>query len=273
MLHLRSVQSLDAPELAPFRSLRKPDAATHAGRFIAEGPKVIDRLLRSPLQVDALLTTEQWLEHFRPLLAARPEEITVHVALEAQLREVVGFHLFNGVLAAARVPSPAPLAELVATAAARGEWWIALDGITSAENTGTILRSAIAFGARGVLCGETGVSPWLRRSVRVSMGAVFEVPVIESRDLARDLAEFSRAGIPVFSLEPHGGTALSEARLTGPLCLVFGSEGDGARVAVHAACTGRLTVPMPGGFDSLNVAAAAAVAGYEVIRQRSAPRR
>lgn len=266
---IRPVTSLDDPALAPFRSLRRPDDVARAATFVAEGPKVIARLLASPLTVESMLCTARWLEHFRATLETRAPSATVFLAEENELRRLVGFNLFNGVLASARVPVRRSVQEILAARPAPA-WWLALDGLTSAENLGTIVRSAVAFGAGAILCGETGAPPWLRRAVRVSMGAMFTVPVVETDDLAADLRRLAAAGVPSLALEAEGGRPLASLDLRGPLCLVLGSEGTGARPAVHAVCSVRATIPMPGATDSLNVAAAAAVAGYEIARQRTA---
>lgn len=265
---LRPVDSLDDPALAPYRTLRRAEAHDHAGIFVAEGPKVIERVLASGLMVESLLCTEPWARHFAPHLQSQRADLPIHVASEAILRQLVGFHLFNGVLAIVHIPETTTVADLL-TRPDRPRFWVALDGLANAENLGTIVRSAVALGVQAVVCGETCTSPWLRRSVRTSMGAMTAVPVVRSADLAADLGLLAKAGIACWTADAHRGRPLAAVSLGTQLCLVLGSEGHGVRPSIAAACPHALTIPMPG-FDSLNVAAAAAILLYEAARQRAA---
>lgn len=263
------VASLENPALAPYLTLRRPEGHDRAGIFVAEGPKVIERVLAAGLVIESMLCTEPWRAHFTPRLTGQSPDLPIYVTDEANLRQLIGFHLFNGVLAVTRIPAAPTVATLLARPD-RPRLWIALDGLTNAENLGTITRSAVALGAEAILCGETCTSPWLRRTVRTSMGAMVAVPVVRSPDLEADLTALSRAGVACWAADAHGGIPLPTAPLASDLCLVLGSEGHGLRPAIAAACPHALTIPMPGGLDSLNVAAAAAIVLYEIARQRAA---
>jgi tRNA G18 (ribose-2'-O)-methylase SpoU len=144
-----------------------------------------------------------------------------------------------------------------------------VEGLTSAENLGALVRNCAAFRTHALLVGETCGSPWLRRAVRASMGTIFNLPMVEPADLAHALRTLSEAGVHCVAAHPHvSGRTLAQADLRGDTCLVFGSEGYGLSPTVLAACGDAVAVPMPPAVDSLNVASAAAVFLYEVNRQR-----
>src|SRR5262249_34497709 len=146
----------------------------------------------------------------------------------------------------------------------------AVDGLTSAENLGALVRNCVAFGVHGLIVSETSSSPYLRRAVRNSMGTIFQLPVIEGPRLVDSLRELRVRGIRLIAAHPHvEGRTLSQANFTGDCCVVFGSEGLGISKEVLDLCDEAVAIPMPPTVDSLNVGAAAAVFLYEANRQRS----
>jgi tRNA(Leu) C34 or U34 (ribose-2'-O)-methylase TrmL len=145
---------------------------------------------------------------------------------------------------------------------------VALDGLAQAENVGGIARSAAAFGADCLLIGETCSPPWVRRTVRASMGTLLDLTVVPSTHLADDLRRLQAQGVACTVADAHGSVPLTSLPLTGDVCLVFGSEGAGVRPEVRDACGTSASIAMAPGIDSLNVAAAAAVFLYETSRQR-----
>jgi len=278
MFSLQSISTLDRPHLAPYRTLRR--AAEHAalGIFVAEGDKVVRRLLESHFGVLSVLLPANRVAEFEPLLRARPEtEIPVFaVTNKAALEELVGFEMFQGVLAIGRIPVMATLDNVLANPA-RPRLFAAVDGLTSAENIGLLVRNCAAFGTHALIVGETSSSPFLRRAVRNSMGTIFQLPVVElkvegsspTRNLADTLRDLRARGIRCLAAHPHTDQKfLSQADFTGDCCIVFGSEGNGLSPEVLAACDEAVAVPMAAGVDSLNVGAAAAVFLYEAARQR-----
>jgi tRNA G18 (ribose-2'-O)-methylase SpoU len=270
MPEIRTVNTLADPLLAPYLTMRRAPAQDIAGTFVAEGPKVIERVISAHLELESMLCTPAWQAHFEPLLQDQRTDMPVFVTSEECLQRLVGFHLFNGVLAVTRIPKPPTLSSILELPG-RPRLWLGLDGITSAENLGTIARSAVALGAQAILCSETCASPWQRRAVRTSMGAMVAVPVLQSADFATDLAAARDAGVASWAAEAHNAVPIENAPIDGDVCLVFGSEGSGVRPQVRAACSGVLTIPMPGGFDSLNVAAAAAIILHEAAKRRARP--
>lgn len=268
MLEFHAIDSFDLPELAPYRTMRRHHAHRARRIFVAEGVKIVRLLLESDLGVESVVLSDQWLGAFRDLLERRPERrLPVYLAEKKVVERLTGFSMFQGVLAVGQMPPEPSLAELLAQPAPR--LFVAVDGLANAENIGAVVRCCGAFGAQGLLVGENASSPYLRRSVRSGMGIVFRLPVIESDDLVAALRGVHEAGVRVIAAHPRPtSTRLSQANLAEDCCLVFGSEGDGLREEVLAACDETVAVPMPAGVDSLNVSHAAAVFLYEAARQR-----
>lgn len=265
---VQTVDTLDLPELAPYRTLRQHEDHLRQRIFVAEGEKVVRRLVESPLTVLSVLLPEKWFFELEPILRARPEPVAVYTAPKPVLEGLTGFTMYQGLLAVARMPPPLPLGDaLDRTRPPR--LLAAVDGLTSAENLGALVRNCAAFRTQALLVGETCSSPWLRRAVRASMGTVFWLPVIESAGLAEAIHALRDAGVRCVAAHPHaGGRTLAATDLRGDCCLVFGSEGYGLSPRVLSACDEAAAVPMPPGVDSLNVASAAAVFLYEASRQR-----
>jgi tRNA G18 (ribose-2'-O)-methylase SpoU len=286
MSHLRiqKVSSLDLPELAPYRTMRRSAEHEAQGIFIAEGEKVTRRLLESRFTVVSVVLPEKWLEDFRPLLEARSEDFTVYLAEKELLESITGFSLFQGVLAVGKIPRIGSLEDILAKSP-QPKLLVAADELANAENLGALMRNCAAFGVQTLLVGETCSSPYLRRSVRNSMGTVFQLPIWEVKmaneavrvrrddppkfSLAQTLRELRARGIRCIAAHPRaGGKNLSLADFSGDCCLVFGSEGNGISKNVLDACDECVAIPMANSVDSLNVGAAAAVFLYEANRQR-----
>ncbi len=269
MFHIEKISSLDLPELAPYRTLKRPREHCEQGIFVAEGEKVVRRLLESSFAVVSALLPEKWLATFTPLLQARPEKFTVYVVEKKEVLEnLVGFSMFQGVLAVGKVPAPLTLEQAVARSLPP-RLIAAVDALTNAENLGVLVRNCVAFGVQALLAGETSSSPFLRRAVRNSMGTIFRLPVVEPANLAQALRDLRRRGIHCVAAHPHaGGRTLVQASLAQDCCIVFGSEGYGISAPVLEACDEAVAIPMPLEVDSLNVGSAAAVFLYEASRQR-----
>ena len=270
MIRVQTIAALDLPELAPYRTLRRAAEHEALGIFVAEGDKVVRRLLESDFGVVSVLLPENRLAEFEPLLRARAEaEIPVFaVTKKSVLEELIGFEMFQGILAIGKIPTVVTL-EKILTTSRRPRLLAAVDGVTSAENIGLLVRNCAAFGTQALIVGETCSSPFLRRSVRNSMGTIFQLPVVTSANLIQSLNELRAHGIHCLAAHPHTDKKLlSQTDLTRDCCVVFGSEGKGLSPAVLAACDEAVAIPMANGVDSLNVGAAAAVFLYEANRQR-----
>jgi tRNA G18 (ribose-2'-O)-methylase SpoU len=210
------------------------------------------------------------LAEFEPALGRRPEKnIPVYVATQKSILEtLVGFDLFQGVLAVGKIPAR-PSLESILAGSPRPYLLAAVDSLTSAENMGVLVRNCVAFGVQALLVGETCANPFLRRAVRNSMGAIFHLPIVECTGLAQTLRQLGTLGVRTFAAHPHTNQrVLPQADLARDCCVVFGSEGHGLSADVLTACDDAVVIPMPPTVDSLNVSVAAAVFLYEARRQR-----
>jgi tRNA G18 (ribose-2'-O)-methylase SpoU len=269
MLNIQHVTSLDLDELAPYRTLRRPQDHLQKGIFVAEGEKIVRRLVESDLSVLSMLMTPHWYQ----LLVADLQKFvlhpfTIYIAEKDLLETIVGFPLHQGIMAVAEVPQE-HLLEDELRLAPRPYLLVALDGLVNAENVGVIVRNCAAFGVDAILVGETSSSPYLRRAVRNSMGAVFHLPIVRTPDLGESLKTLEdKNGIRVILANPSDGIPLDEADLSGNICLVFGNEGTGISNRILEMPFMRVAVPMKNDTDSLNVASASAVILYKASKEK-----
>ena len=232
-----------------FDSLRERHCPS--GTFVGDGLRVVTKMLERGA-VMKLLCTPEWAQRI-----SVPPGVEVRTAPRDRLNQLVGFRLHQGLMALGRIPPPPPIL---------GSFLVALDDISNAENVGSILRSCAAFGVEGVLVGPTTASPWLRRSVRVSMAAALQVPVHFVGDLPGLVRERN-----AWAAHIHGvRRTYTEIDMRGEICLVLGGESQGPTDRVLAACRGSIYIPMAEGWDCLNVGASAAVLLGEAQRQRRA---
>ena len=268
MLHI-PITDLDLPELQPYRTLRRQEEHYRQRIFVAEGEKTLRRLLATELVVVSVLLTQEWLRIFDPLLNQRSEEIRVFVAEKSLLENLIGFTMFQGVMAVARIPEDRSLPQILKESQTPS-LLVATDGVSNAENLGTLVRNCAGFSVDGLLISQGSSSPFLRRAVRSSMGGIFKMPVLERLDLVATFQELRRSKVRCIGAHPHAsGKTLPELDLKGGCCIVFGNEAHGISESVLAACDDVASIPMPDHVDSMNVSSAAAVFLYEVWRQRN----
>ncbi len=236
------------------------------GLYIAESEKVIRRALRAGHRPRSYLMARRWLTDLADVVEqAEQDGVPVFVGEHEVIEQLTGFHLHRGALAAMGRPALRPVDELVASARRVA----ILEDIVDHTNVGAAFRSAAALGMDAVLVTPRCADPLYRRSIRVSMGTVFQVPWTRidpwpgSLDVLRDMGFVTAA----LSLRPDSIT-LDElaARRPERLALVLGTEGDGLSAATLGAADLSVRIPMSGGVDSLNIAAAAAVAFYATRR-------
>jgi len=264
----QSITDFDDPRLAPFRNMRAQWDHLDGGVFVAEGEKVVRRLLESPLRIRSILLPPKWKETYHLLLATRPEPIDLFVAEKQILEELIGFSMYQGLLGLAQVPLESSLEDCRNQTSPR--LIVALDGLTNAENVGAIVRNAVAFGVQTLIVGETCAHPYLRRAVRSSMGTIFKLPYIASRSLPETLHLLRKQQVRCIAAHPHvSRRTLWDCDWRQDTCIVLGAEGDGVRKEVLVECDEAVMIPMASEVDSLNVGAAAAVFLSEVSRQRA----
>lgn len=268
-MHVDRIAGIEDPRIEVFRSLRRIEALKKDGRFVCEGARVVRQLLRSALPVHSLLLDERWLEELRPAIEARPEgDLPVYVAPRAEIEAIIGFSLHQGVMALASAPDAPPLLDVAARTP--GHLFVALEGVSGAENVGGLVRSCAGFGATGLILDAASHDPFVRRAARVSMGAIFHLPVWKVPSLPPVLADL-RARCGTRSVAAHlyePVEDLDRADLAGPLVVVLGSEAVGITDPVLAACDVRVKIPMHENWGCLNVATAGAVMLWEIARRR-----
>jgi len=201
---------------------------------------------------------------------ARRAGVKVSYRTRDQLTAMAGSDRHQGVVARVASAEYVDLAALLAIPKARGEapFFVAVDQVQDPRNFGALLRSVEAFGAHGVIVPKHHQVGLTETAVRTAMGAVEYLAVARETNLVYALEILKKSGIWVFGGTTGAGVTVWAADLTGPICLVLGSEGEGLRPNVARACDVLLTIPMAGRVGSLNIAAAAAVLCYEVARQR-----
>ena len=276
MPNIIEISDLNAPELAPYVRLTEAQLKNRLhpedGLFIAESPAVIGCALDAGWEPVSLLMERRHVAGKAAALIGRVGDVPVYTARTDALEELTGYPLTRGVLCAMRRRPP-----LDVEAVCRGARRVAvLEGIVDATNVGAIFRSAAALGMDAVLLTPTTCDPLNRRAVRVSMGTVFQVPW---SFIGETPADWPEAGLRRLRAMGFVTAALALTDAAVPiddpallrqekLALVLGAEGDGLAPATIARCDFAARIPMAHGVDSLNVAAAGAVAFWVTARER-----
>jgi tRNA G18 (ribose-2'-O)-methylase SpoU len=240
------------PRVAGYRAL-KERTVIEGGRFVAESERVVRRLVGSGLQIESVLLTPPRLATLADALAG---PFPVYLAPQTVLDGVAGFHVHRGFLALGHRPANAALPRGARTV-------LALEDLTDVDNLGAIARHAAAFGADALFLSPRCADPFYRKAIRVSLGAVFTLPIVRAARWPEDLMVLRDAGLAVVGAVLDGDAVPLDRFLRPPRAvLLFGAEGPGLSAAARAACDHRVTIPMAAGADSLNVATAAAVFLY-----------
>lgn len=225
------------------------------GLYIAESAKVIARAIEAGHRPRSFLVQEKWREDAEGLAPDAP----VYVVSDAVAEELTGYAVHRGALAAMHRPALPPVADVIAGA----RLVLILEDIVDHTNVGAVFRSAAALGVDGVLVTPRCADPLYRRSIRVSMGTVFQVPWTRIPQWPGGIEQLRSAGFTVAAFALSQAALSLDALAADPperLALVLGTEGDGLRDRTVQGCDLTVRIPMAGGVDSLNVAAASAVA-------------
>ncbi|REJ05411.1 RNA methyltransferase [Microbacterium bovistercoris] len=264
-MHLVAIDDPDDPRLDDYRSLTdvalRRAQETERGLYMAESPKVIERALAAGHRPRSVLVQQKWVEQVRGVV---PEGTTVYVVPDAVSEALTGFAVHRGALAAMHRPELPTVTDLVGGLPVRSRVAV-LEGLTDHANVGALFRSAAALGVGAVLVSPSCADPLYRRSVRVSMGTVFQVPWTRIENWGAGIGDLKDAGFVIAGMTLGAGAVpLDDLVAENParLALAFGNEGDGLTTATDAMLDRRVIIPMTRGVDSLNVAAASAVAFY-----------
>ena len=261
MANVIEITDFSAPELDVYARLTEAQLLNRfepaKGMFIAESPKVIHRALDGGYEPVSLLMEA------REVLARCPG-VPVYTADEELLCNLTGYHLTRGVLCAMRRPGLSSVEDICAGAARI----VVLENVQNPTNVGAIFRSAAALGMDAVLLTPGCSDPLYRRSARVSMGTVFQIPWTFTGDWPGEgMAQLSRLGFKTAAMAlSDDSVSIDDRRLMAEekLAVILGSEGDGLTETTIARCDYTVKIPMYHGVDSLNVAAASAVAFWQL---------
>ena len=260
------LENFDDARLGPYRNLTDRQLEVMGNRFVVEGLRRVQRLLASDFPVESVVVAESRLQKLRPLIA---EPIPLYVLPDEPLAQVVGYHIHTGILACA-FRKPWPSIERMMSGAGRPATWLICPQIKNTENLGALARISAAFGITGLLLGPTSCDPFCRRSVRVSMGTVFRLPLQKSDDLESDLRSLrDRFGVTLYAaVLADDAEALPPIRrgATEDVGILLGHEDWGLEPGIVELCRRKVTIPMRMGTDSLNVSVAAAVFLYHFMQ-------
>ena len=263
------IQVADAQDqrLSDYVRLRDTSLRRHLesaqGLFIAEGEKVIRRAVAAGYRPRSFLLAERWLTGLEEVLQRWPE-VPVYVVTEDLAEEVTGFHVHRGALASLHREERHSVADLLTR-----QRLVILEDIVDHTNVGAILRNAAALGWDGALLSPRAADPLYRRSIKVSMGAVFSLPWARISDWSGTPARLTDAGFltVALSLAPDAvdlGQLAADLRPDQRVAIMVGTEGAGLSARWTAGAAVRAQIPMSAGIDSLNVAAASAIACYSL---------
>ena len=251
------------PRVEPFLNVRERDLVGRQGRFVAEGEVVLAVAAGRGL-LEALLLDRKRAEGLRPILDRLDPGTPVYAGSQAVLDAVAGFHIHRGILAVGRRPDELPAAALLAGLPPRSTV-LALFGIGNHDNMGGLFRNAAAFGAGAVLLDSGCCDPLYRKAIRVSVGAALTVPFARFGPGQDPVAALEAAGFEALAFTPAGRERLSAIEPPARAAVLLGAEGPGLPPEVLARAR-TLRIPMSPGWDSLNVAAAGAIALHHLAQ-------
>ena len=264
-MEIHQITDFNAPELDVYARLTENQLVNRAdpenALFVAESPLVIGRALDAGCAPVSFLMEQKHIEGKGAALLARCPDVPVYAAEEDVLTNLTGFHLTRGMLCAMR-RRPLPAVETVCAGAKRVA---VLEDVMNPTNVGAIFRSAAALGIDAVLLTQACSDPLYRRAIRVSMGTVFQVPwtylpegwpqTLRALGFTTAAMALCDASLPIYA---------PQLKRADRLAVVLGTEGDGLAESTIAVCDCTVRIPMTHGVDSLNVAAASAVAFYQL---------
>ena len=275
MPNIINITDLNMPELDVFVRLTGPQLRNKLepdkGIFIAESPTVIEVALNSGCRPISMLTDERLLDGTVERLAPKLGDIPIYSANRSLLRELTGFELTRGALCAMYRPALPPLEEICKNARRVAVF----EEVADSTNIGALFRSAAAFDIDAVLITPTCCDPLCRRAVRVSMGTLFQIPWTKIGDCEADWPENGINQLKAMGFKTaamalsDNSVSIDDKKLMAEekLAIILGTEGNGLKKETIASCDYTVKIPMSHGVDSLNVAAAGAVAFWQLSRK------
>jgi len=264
------VNNVELPELQPYRVRKHTSELQKQGLFLAEGKRVVQRMLCSSIHTKSVLTTEsvwEWLQ--KEISKERFEHLNIYIAPREFLSDLVGYDVQQPILALGEVP-PDILPESILQQPEKDHLFVATDHLMNPDNLGVIIRNCTAFNVDLLITEPSSASPYYRRAVRNSMGTVFSLPVYHSASLTETLkALHTQWNVQIIGAHPSGKTPLHEFSFSKNACLVFGNEDLGISDKILDVCTHTVFIPLQPMVDSFNVANAAAIFLWEIFKQRT----
>lgn len=244
------------PRIAPYVSIRERDLTGRGDYFIVEGKVTLETLVRrSRFKLESVFMAEHRLPAVADILAHLDDAVPVYTAPAAIFDAIAGFPVHRGILACGRKGASLELSHFE-----KARRLLVAIGLSNHDNVGALFRNAAAFGVDGIILDRESCDPLYRKSIRVSAGAALWFPFVHGPDVAEILTSLSQSGHALWALTPRrAATSLWDAPTPSRLAMLVGAEGPGLPDAVIAACQ-PVRIPMTEGFDSVNVATAAAIA-------------
>ena len=254
-----AISDPDDSRIEAYRAVRERDLVGRQHRFVAEGEVVLRVLLnQSRFEIESVLLAESRLDGLDDMLPLLAPETPIYTASRQVMDAIVGFPIHRGVLAIARRGVPEPVESLLSRLPEKA-LVVGLVGLANHDNVGGIFRNAAAFGAQAVLLDQETCDPLYRKAIRVSVGGVLVVPFTRVPSAQAMVRALEAASFEVIALSPSGRDVLSHIKPARRTALLLGAEGPGLPPDVLAR-TRTVSIPMSGGFDSLNVATTSGIA-------------
>jgi len=252
-----NVDSIEIPELEIYSTLRE-SAFREDGSFIADSPKVVNLLLESDLEINSMLATQEYYDAFAALLETKsiPKK---YLTTKEEMQKIVGHKIHHNCMMHGLRPDDASMESL-------DDAVLMLDGITSAENVGSIVRSCAALGINSLVISKETPHPFNRRALRVSMGHAHLLKTHVHKDIKKSIVMMHSRGYRVFAAEVcEGSTPLSQVKVPQKWVLVMGHEGRGIAEEILELCDEVVTIEMQEGIKSFNVGVAASLMMYQFL--------
>jgi RNA methyltransferase, TrmH family len=251
------------------RLIARRSARIDARQFVFEGPTLLAEALDAAFALDAVFVDGDAVDRFASLWDRLAPSTEVHHLAKGVLARISDTTTPQGLIAVA--PRPNRGLDALIASVPRG-LVVVLDAVGDPGNAGAIVRTAEAVGATAVISCGSSADPYGPKTVRAAAGSVFRLPPLSAASTPEALSSLRGAGFSILGTVAAGGTSYREVDLSGDVAMVFGSEAHGLSATVVNLLDRRVTIPMRGGVESLNVAAVAAVLGYERVRQLDAAR-
>ncbi|PQO37996.1 TrmH family RNA methyltransferase [Blastopirellula marina] len=256
-----SIDSPADPQLLRYQREFERKSHMRDGYFVAESQFLVQRLLDSDFLIESILV--DGVEKIPQLPPQRQGTFPIYVLSRADIKQLVGYNFHRGIMACGKRPARASIEQALPAAMPGNATVLAASKIGDFENLGAIIRTACAFGADAILLDDGCADPFSRRSLRVSTGHAFKIPIVESADFAADLAKLKSLGFESFAtVLSESATPLAEVTRAQRSVLLMGNEGYGLEDDTLARCDHQITLPMQRGSDSLNVAMATGIFLY-----------